>query len=198
MIPYGALVPETIDGLLVTEKSISVSHIANGATRLQPVVLNLGQVAGMAAALCVEQKIQPRDLKVQLLQVALLHDPQAPAVVFPLYDQEPTDHRYPAFQTRSIYPVDGRIHQPITKSDRSYYQPIQRYQGRLRVVEPNTYYLETSAQGNIALVTLWPDLDELLREATDSIPVEICGILYPRGVWLLVVELTPLPIYHKT
>ncbi|MEM6452106.1 MAG: FAD-dependent oxidoreductase, partial [Cyanobacteria bacterium P01_D01_bin.105] len=42
-IPYEALVPKDVDGLMMCEKNISVSHIANGATRLQPVVLGIGQ-----------------------------------------------------------------------------------------------------------------------------------------------------------
>ncbi|MEM9819162.1 MAG: FAD-dependent oxidoreductase, partial [Cyanobacteria bacterium P01_D01_bin.6] len=67
-IPYEALIPETVDGLLTCEKNISVSHIANGATRLQPVVLGIGQAAGMAAALCVEQQCEPRALSVRRLQ----------------------------------------------------------------------------------------------------------------------------------
>ncbi|MEM9089689.1 MAG: FAD-dependent oxidoreductase [Cyanobacteria bacterium P01_F01_bin.53] len=92
-IPYEALIPNSIDGLLVCEKNISVSHIANGATRLQPVVLGIGQAAGMAAALCVEQGCWPRDLVknggVRSLQNALITDPTAPAAVVPLFNLPP-------------------------------------------------------------------------------------------------------------
>ena len=91
-IPYEALVPEAVDGLLVCEKNISVSHIANGATRLQPVVLGIGQAAGMAAALCVEQGRWPRELRrggVRSLQTALINDPIAPAAVVPLFNLPP-------------------------------------------------------------------------------------------------------------
>jgi hypothetical protein len=85
-IPYGCLVPIETDGLLVCEKNISVSHIANGATRLQPVVMNIGQAAGMAAALCVSMGCQPRDLPVRRIQEALLQDPIAPAAIIPLFN----------------------------------------------------------------------------------------------------------------
>lgn len=71
-IPFGCLVPESVEGLLVAEKSISVSHIVNGTTRLQPVVMQLGQVAGAAAAMCVKQKVQPIGLNVRSLQQELL------------------------------------------------------------------------------------------------------------------------------
>ena len=84
--------PEGVDGLLVCEKNISVSHIANGATRLQPVVLGIGQAAGMAAALCVEQGRWPRELSqggMRSLQTALITDPTAPAAVVPLFNLPP-------------------------------------------------------------------------------------------------------------
>ena len=71
-IPYGALVPEKIDGLLAAEKNISVSRIVNGATRLQPVTMLTGQAAGAAAALAVQRKVQPRDLRAVDVQGVLL------------------------------------------------------------------------------------------------------------------------------
>lgn len=46
-ISHRSLVPLKTDGLLVCEKNISVSHTANGATRLQPVVMNIAQATGM-------------------------------------------------------------------------------------------------------------------------------------------------------
>ncbi|MBE9185234.1 FAD-dependent oxidoreductase, partial [Microcoleus sp. LEGE 07076] len=88
-IPYSALIPASADGLLVCEKNISVSHIANGATRLQPVVMNIGQAAGMAAALCAEAGCGPRDLSVRVLQEALLQDSEARAAVVPLFNLTP-------------------------------------------------------------------------------------------------------------
>jgi hypothetical protein len=71
-IPYGALVPKSMDGLIVAEKSISTSSLANGSTRLQPCVMTIGQAAGMAAVICVEDAVQPRDLDVRSLQSALI------------------------------------------------------------------------------------------------------------------------------
>jgi len=71
-VPYGVIVPEKIDGLLAAEKNISVSHIANGATRLQPVVMAVGQAAGAAAATAFKEKTQPRNLDVSALQEVLL------------------------------------------------------------------------------------------------------------------------------
>ena len=53
----GTMIPKEVDDLIVAEKSISVSNLMNGATRLQPVVMQLGQAAGALAALaCIEDK----------------------------------------------------------------------------------------------------------------------------------------------
>ncbi|MDZ7412404.1 MAG: FAD-dependent oxidoreductase [candidate division KSB1 bacterium] len=74
-VPYGCLVPSEVEGLLVAEKTISVTHLVNGCTRLQPVVMLVGQAAGAAAALCVLQRSEPRQLHLRTLQRVLLdHD----------------------------------------------------------------------------------------------------------------------------
>ncbi|MEC7125099.1 MAG: FAD-dependent oxidoreductase, partial [Bacteroidota bacterium] len=52
-LPMGCLLPKSIDDFIVAEKSISVTNIVNGTTRLQPVVLQIGQAAGVIAALSI-------------------------------------------------------------------------------------------------------------------------------------------------
>ena len=71
-VPLGALVPETLDGLVVGDKAISVSNVANGTTRLQPVVLLTGQAAGALAALAARTGRAPRAVPVREVQRALL------------------------------------------------------------------------------------------------------------------------------
>jgi len=61
-IPYGCLVPKKIENLLVSGRAISSSRAANGSLRLQPTCMNLGQAAGTAAALSVQQLCCPRSL----------------------------------------------------------------------------------------------------------------------------------------
>ncbi len=67
-IPYGSLVPEAVDGLLVAGRCMSVSHVAQGSTRMQITSMACGQAAGTAAAACVEQGREPRDLDVSWLR----------------------------------------------------------------------------------------------------------------------------------
>ena len=58
--------------------------LANGATRLQPLILNIGQAAGMAAALAIQGGRSPSDLPPGDVQRSLIDDGRAPAAVMPL------------------------------------------------------------------------------------------------------------------
>lgn len=87
-VPMGCLIPQEVDGLLVAEKSISVTNIVNGATRLQPVVLQLGQAAGAMAALCIKENKSPSALSVRAVQEALLN---ANSYLMPFVDVKPDD-----------------------------------------------------------------------------------------------------------
>ncbi|MDR1886222.1 MAG: FAD-dependent oxidoreductase [Synergistaceae bacterium] len=71
-IPFGALIPEEVDGLIAAEKNISVSRMVNGAIRLQPVTMHTGQAAGAIAAEAVRSGLQPRHVNVPSVQLALM------------------------------------------------------------------------------------------------------------------------------
>ena len=62
-IPYGCLVPREVDGLLVCGRCISSTRPANGSLRLQATCMNLGQAAGVAASLCLDEGVTPRELE---------------------------------------------------------------------------------------------------------------------------------------
>lgn len=55
-IPYGALVPQKIQNLLVAGRCISCDHIALGSLRVMPQCFIEGDAAGVAAALAVDEK----------------------------------------------------------------------------------------------------------------------------------------------
>jgi hypothetical protein len=94
-VPLGALVPETVNGLVVADKAISVSNVANGTTRLQPVVLLTGQAAGALAALAVRQVREPRAVPVRDVQRALL---EARAFLLPYLDVPPDHPQFASIQ----------------------------------------------------------------------------------------------------
>jgi len=66
-VPYGAILPKRVDGLLVPV-ALSATHVAFSAVRMDPTWTVLGQAAGIAAALCVRDGIAPRALRVIDLQ----------------------------------------------------------------------------------------------------------------------------------
>lgn len=68
----GCLVPEKVDGLLLAGRCISGTHMAHANFRAMPICANMGQAAGIAAALCVKANQQPRQLNVDELQKVLM------------------------------------------------------------------------------------------------------------------------------
>ncbi|GAB3752386.1 FAD-dependent oxidoreductase [Microlunatus parietis] len=67
-VPYRALLPREVDGLLVAGKAISVTHDGLAAVRMQSDLENLGAVAGIIAAGCAQAGATPRTLDLPPLQ----------------------------------------------------------------------------------------------------------------------------------
>jgi hypothetical protein len=61
-IPLGALIPVRIRNLLATCKNIGTTHLSNGAYRLHPVEWNIGESAGILAAMCCAEKLVPAQI----------------------------------------------------------------------------------------------------------------------------------------
>ncbi|MBA4020630.1 MAG: pyridine nucleotide-disulfide oxidoreductase [Pirellula sp.] len=69
-IPYRALLPKDIDNLIVP-LCLSATHIAWGAVRLEPVWMQTGEAAGVAAALAKRKQTTPGELSGDELTRAL-------------------------------------------------------------------------------------------------------------------------------
>ena len=61
-IPYRCIYSKNIDNLFFAGRNISVSHIALSSTRIIETCMGVGQAAGVAAAMCIERDIAPRDI----------------------------------------------------------------------------------------------------------------------------------------
>jgi ribulose 1,5-bisphosphate synthetase/thiazole synthase len=70
-LPYGSIMPQDVENLLVAGRCISAEEEAMGQLRLIPVCSATGQAAGTAAALALNQGITPREVDVRLLQKTL-------------------------------------------------------------------------------------------------------------------------------
>lgn len=67
-IPYGCLLPKKIEGLLLSGRNISGSHLAHSNFRVMPIAIALGEAAGTAAALAVKEHIPLRSVDVKKIQ----------------------------------------------------------------------------------------------------------------------------------
>ncbi|SIN68948.1 FAD-dependent oxidoreductase [Algoriphagus halophilus] len=94
-IPLGALIPKNHPSLILAEKSISVSNIVNGATRLQPVVLGIGQAAGVLAAVAIKENKPLGEVSIREVQTLLLSQN---AYIMPFLDMSPREDHYVAMQ----------------------------------------------------------------------------------------------------
>ena len=70
-IPYRSCVPETLDGLLLAGRNIGGTHKAHSNFRVMPICLNVGQGAGIAAAIASARGLAPRDVPAADIQAEL-------------------------------------------------------------------------------------------------------------------------------
>lgn len=119
-IPTGALIPEKIGHLIVCEKGISVSNIANGTTRLQPVILLTGQAAGVMAAQCIAKQIPPRNIQVREVQEELL---KMKCYLLPFCDVDPADPAWEAIQKAGATGLIKGVGKSIAWENKTFFYP---------------------------------------------------------------------------
>lgn len=70
-IPYGCMVPVQTDGLLLSGRTICLDTATYASARVMGPCIAVGEAVGEAAALCVEQQIEPRAIDLAVLQERL-------------------------------------------------------------------------------------------------------------------------------
>jgi len=198
-VPLAALISNAAPNLLMADKAFSVSHMANGATRLQPLMLNLGQAAGLAAALSIRRATLPADLPVEDVQNALIDDPVAPAAVLPLWEWPSWHPDWALAQRRGLCHPDaidqqGNLH-PAHCHDLERPQPdaapcpshVGRFTGRLLHGTDGGFHL-SSGTGNLTLITLEPAVNDRLMSMSDAEPLDLIAAENPWGPWLRVIQ----------
>lgn len=73
-IPYGVLVPEKIEGLLVAGRCSAMDHEAMAATRVMSTCMALGEAAGNAARIAIADGVEVSAVDVTKVQQALLEN----------------------------------------------------------------------------------------------------------------------------
>ena len=98
-VPLGVVVPARVEDLLVADKAVSVSWEMNGATRLQPVVMGMGQAAGALAALSVRSGRHPSEVPAAEVQSVLLDHG---CYLLPFLDLKPAEPGFRALQEAGV------------------------------------------------------------------------------------------------
>ena len=193
-IPYGALVSESISNLLAADKAISTSHMANGATRLQPLVMNVGQASGLAAALCIQRGCSPAELPVRDLQHALIADTRAPSAITPLWN---TPWHHPQWRERQLQSLDQpraavetdlqvKDLQPVAAPPVAHSPQAQAWSGRVEIQGQETFHLHCSNGETWPLITLEPSVHQWLSRLESRQDVKLMATANPWGPWLRV------------
>jgi len=71
-IPYRCLLPQKVDGLIVSGRCMSSDQQAYESWRAMAHVMAIGEASGTAAALAVECNVEPKQLDIKKLQNQLV------------------------------------------------------------------------------------------------------------------------------
>lgn len=119
-IALGALIPQSIEGLIVCEKGISVSNIVNGSSRLQPCVLLTGQAGGILAALSIQQKKSVSQISVRAVQKELL---KRKAHLLPYIDVLPNSIYWESIQRVGVTGILKGVGVPEGWANKTFFYP---------------------------------------------------------------------------
>ena len=119
-VPLGALIPKDVSHFIVAEKSISVTNVVNGTTRLQPVVLLIGQAAGVLAAIAARENVSPQSVSVRRVQSVLL---KYDAYIMPYCDVKPNNPHFRAIQRIGATGILRGVGEPHGWENRTWFYP---------------------------------------------------------------------------
>jgi hypothetical protein len=161
-IPLGALIPAKYSNFIVAEKSISVSNIVNGTTRLQPCVLQIGQAAGTLAAISVKTGQAVQDVSIRKVQASLL---DAGVYIMPFMDV-PNDH--PHFMAAQKIGAIGLLRGrgvPVGWANQTYFDPMMQVDRKLFLSIWNSYFPKFSSASESLSIKEAIDLLGILNKA---------------------------------
>ena len=98
-VPLGVVIPLATENFIVADKAMSSSWEMNGSTRLQPVVMGVGQAAGALAALAVKKGLKPHEVPVSDVQSVLLDHG---CYLLPFLDLKPSDPGFRELQEAGV------------------------------------------------------------------------------------------------
>ncbi len=148
-IPLGTLIPANTNGLIVAEKSISVSNVVNGTTRLQAIALLIGQAAGTLAATAAKENTTAAQVSVRKVQDALL---ASNAYIMPYFDVPVSHPHFEAVQKIGATGILKGQGVPTGWANRTYFHPDSLVNSVELVKDMAPYYpMQTAQQKKLTL-----------------------------------------------
>lgn len=138
-LPLGVLIPAKHNGIIIAEKSTSISNVVNGTTRLQPMVMLTGQAAGTLAALAVKFGKQPRQVSLRLVQQRLL---ESGAYIMPYFDVKPSHPHFVSIQKIGATGILRGKGEPYQWANRTWFYPDTTVNGPelIKHLQPYLHY----------------------------------------------------------
>lgn len=116
-VPYGVIVPQKIDGLLVPV-AVSATHLGFGTLRMEPCWMAMGQAAGTAAHLAIAGNVEVRRIDIQQLQRHLLEQNQVLVYYRDLKGDEPYFKAIQYFGARGFFPLwEAEPSRPVLRGE---------------------------------------------------------------------------------
>lgn len=148
-IPLGTLIPANTNRLIVAEKSISVSNVVNGTTRLQAIALLIGQAAGTLAATAAKENTTAAQVSVRKVQDALL---ASNAYIMPYFDVPVSHPHFEAVQKIGATGILKGQGVPTGWANRTYFHPDSLVNSVELVKDMAPYYpMQTAQQKKLTL-----------------------------------------------
>jgi len=159
-IPLGSLIPQHLSGLIIAEKSISVSNVVNGTTRLQAIALLIGQAAGTLAALSVQQNLDAQEIPVRKVQLGLLN---SNAYIMPYYDVSLSHNHFVAAQKIGATGILKGEGVPFSWANRTLFHPDSLVNRLALIKDLTDFYMLPST--NKTHLTLLEAIDIIIEIA---------------------------------
>jgi hypothetical protein len=147
-VPYGVMVPRAVDGLLVPVAA-SATHIGFSTLRMEPCWMALGEAAGEAAALALEDRVPVRRIERRALQRRLVRHG---AVLMYFSDVSPT---HPDFEAIEMLGLRGLLPEWTARPDEAASETDIAQWCRMLGVQAGALPAMTRKTRGAILSTLW-------------------------------------------
>lgn len=138
-IPYRILIPEKIKGVIVPVTA-STSHVAYSTVRMEPLWMGLGQVAGTAAWMSIQENKSVGDVSVDALQGKLLEYRQILTYFNDLSVGDPAFQAVQFWGTKGFFDsYEANIEQPLNgKTWQEWHTKLLTLMGAANKILPDT------------------------------------------------------------